>query len=636
MEMTTQPKLPFGTLRGPHLFIVYVMGLVSVYAGERIIGGSEGLRFWVTAAGSVLILLSTVLWGVVWGRVKGPARQVERLAALLSLGGVVALVLYALGSDLLLGPAPTSPPEGGGITMRQLMQVAWPIVLLSTLLPLLFVQISAASMAKGQGVEPFRAAASARSGATTAALLASLFLLNAVANRKDVSADLSYFKTAMPSEQLKDLIAAADEKTEAILFFPKVSEVKAAVEPFFKALEGVSNAFKITYVDPALRPELAREHRVTQDGTIVLVRGESSEKLQLGDTMKTAKRKIASMDSNLQRSLLKLTVERKTVYLITGHGERAEKASEADTRPPVGTLSKLLENSNLTIKKLGPVEGLASGVPEDAAVVIWIDPTVPPFPGEIAALKSCLEAGGRMLLTLEPSSDPELKELLDFIGVSYTGRVLANDKAYVPLTRTEADKHNLVTASFSSHPSVGSFSNRQTLVPVLFPTAGSLAKAAGTQHRVTFTVRAPAGTWMDLEPDSIKGDGEAVGTHQLAAAITAKVAKPKGDDKAPLSDEMRAVVFADTDLFSDEYIGFRLGRTARPGNLQLLADALEWLVDRGKSVAVSESDTDIRVAHTRDEDVFWFYLTIFAVPLLILGIGVATRWGRGRRHRRTT
>jgi hypothetical protein len=48
---------------------------------------------------------------------------------------------------------------------------------------------------------------------------------------------------------------------------------------------------------------------------------------------------------------------------------------------------------------------------------------------------------------------------------------------------------------------------------------------------------------------------------------------------------------------------------------------------------VSTSEEDVKIAHTRAEDVIWFYATVFAVPLIILGAGAGTRWGRGRKRR---
>ncbi len=475
----------------------------------------------------------------------------------------------------------------------------------------------------------------ARAGATIAALLCTLFFVNAVANRKDVHANLSYFKAALPSEYTRDLVASMEEETEALLFFPEVSEVREAARPFFEALDKLSGKFRVTLVDPAMAPEVARQHRVTQDGTVVIARGTNSEKLVLGDTMDAARGKLRSLDAELQKMVLKLTVERKTVYVISGHGERPESTSEEDPRPPLGALTKILKSSNMSVKKLGPVEGLGGGVPEDAAMIVWTDPSLPPFPGETEAITDYLDAGGRMLLTLDPSSDVDLKGLLDHLGLRYSRTLLANDKAYIPIKRVPTDKHYLITTAFSSHPAVGSFSRQKGVVPVFFPGVGSLQKNAGAKPKITFAVRAPSGTWGDDNGDGVRGEGETPGSFNLVAAVSAKTQKKGagGVTREPLTEEMRVVVLADTDLLSDEYIGFRIGVSGMPGNLRLLADSLEWLVGQGQVAPATEGEEDVRIAHTRDEDVFWFYVTIFAVPLLILGLGVITRWGRGRGRR---
>jgi len=157
--------------------------------------------------------------------------------------------------------------------------------------------------------------------------------------------------------------------------------------------------------------------------------------------------------------------------------------------------------------------------------------------------------------------------------------------------------------------------------------------------QVTFIVRSLAQTWADANGNAQRDEDERLRTYQLAAAVSAKAKPPEGtrdeqEAKRPdEAEEMRVVVVADTDAFSDDYIGFRLGSGGHPGNFQLLADFLHWLIGEGKVGGVPESEEDLKIVSTRDKDVIWFYGTVFAVPLIILGVGVGTRWGRGRRRR---
>lgn len=641
MALEQKRKSPLGTLRGPHVLVLYLAGLVMLFVGERIIGGDATSRYVFSGLGGLLVVVACSAWLVAWLRSEKDARRIEGLSLLLASGGLLAGVLYLVGSDLVLGPAPVARAADDGIGVRQVLAVAWPILLACTVLPLLFVQWSAASMSAEQGMEAGRVMASARAGAMTATLLCTLFLLNAIADRKDVHVDLSYFKTTSASASSRELVRGMDTDTRALLFFAQPNEVLAEIRPYFDSLAEESAHFEVELVDRDLEPELAKEHRVSRGGTVVLARGESRQKIYLGDELDRAKRKLRTLDKEFQTAILKLTLERQTVYMITGHGERGASRIEGDIRPRLSLLKRFLTSNNLTVKNLGPVEGLSREVPDDAALVVWTDPAAPLFPGEAEALQQYLEGGGRMLITLDPDSKPELDDFLAGLGLRFVGETLAHGKAYIPLgkSRTPADQYNLVTNSFSSHPAVTTVSRYRQHMPVLFPRAGYLEKVPAEGRKSTFIVRSLPKTWADADGDAQRDDDERLRTYQLAAAVSAKVApgrKDKDDREAKQPDEneeMRVVVVADTDVFSDDYIGFRLARGGHPGNFQLLADFLHWLIGEGKVGGVPESEEDLKIASTRDEDVIWFYGTVFAIPLIILGIGVGTRWGRGRRRR---
>jgi hypothetical protein len=651
-------KTPFGVLHGPHLLVGYLLGLVLVFVGERLIGGQATTRWVVSGIGAFAVLVTYKLWAIAWRRTDGERRRIEGLAALLSFGGVLALVLYVLGSDLVMGPAPVTRVRDGGIGLRQLLAVAWPVLMTLCVLPLIFVQVSAASMPRGRGVEASRVRASALSGAMTASLLCTLFLINAIATRKDINKDLSYFKTTTPSDTTREMITGLDSDTQAILFFPEYNDVFQEVHPYFKELDGLSQRLTVSRVDRALEPGLAKEHRASQDGAVMLVRGKARQKINVGTSMDRAKRNLKKLDSEVQKAFLKLNRKKQTVYMITGHGERGPDRMEGDNRSKLGELKKILRLNNLTVKNLGPVEGLASRVPGDAAMVLWTDPTRPLFPGESDSIKAYLDKGGRMLVTLDPESPGAPAELLEYLGLRFSTDSLGHDHKYIPLSRSPADRYNLVTNAFSHHGATSVVSRYSRHLPVLFPKAGSLNKAGKTDKKVTFIVRSLAMTWADKNADFTRSDDEKPGVFNLAAAVSKKIKVPKKpeeekkevkkeekdkkkkdkkkDKKKKKDDtpEMRVVVFADTDLFADDYLGLiRVGPAGDPPNLILLADILKWLLEEKQIGGVSTSEEDVKIAHTRAEDVIWFYATVFAVPLIILGAGAGTRWGRGRKRR---
>ena len=67
------------------------------------------------------------------------------------------------------------------------------------------------------------------------------------------------------------------------------------------------------------------------------------------------------------------------------------------------------------------------------------------------------------------------------------------------------------------------------------------------------------------------------------------------------------------------------------GSAQLLLDASRWLIGEEDLVGTTESEEDVQIEHTREDDIVWFYGTIFGVPLLLLAAGAVFVRGRGRR-----
>ena len=67
------------------------------------------------------------------------------------------------------------------------------------------------------------------------------------------------------------------------------------------------------------------------------------------------------------------------------------------------------------------------------------------------------------------------------------------------------------------------------------------------------------------------------------------------------------------------------------GNLYLAADALRWLAGEEKFSGDVSSEEDVRIEHSKKEDVVLFYASSFAVPILVLGGGLTTTWRRRRK-----
>jgi len=276
------------------------------------------------------------------------------------------------------------------------------------------------------------------------------------------------------------------------------------------------------------------------------------------------------------------------------------------------------------VRDLGPAEGLAADVPKEATLVMVLGPTKPFLPEEIASLQRFLDRGGRMYIALDPDGGVDMHELLAPTGLRFTMKTLANDQMFGRRTHTDADQINLVTGLFSSHPSVSTLSRQGTRAPVVFPGATALDRIPNSKPDfvIDFTVHAHYATFPDLNGDYKWEPGEDRRTWEVAAAL-AKTSPAKDEKGPPI--EQRLFLVGDSDFLTDLAIHFG-------GNGLLALDPVRWLIGEESFAGEISTEADVPIAHTRKQDVAWFYSSTFAIPGLVIALGfVVTRKRRRAR-----
>ncbi|HZA49873.1 MAG TPA: ABC transporter, partial [Myxococcaceae bacterium] len=179
---------------------------------------------------------------------------------------------------------------------------------------------------------------------------------------------------------------------------------------------------------------------------------------------------------------------------------------------------------------------------------------------------------------------------------------------------------------YSSHPSVTTAGRLGGRAPLLMFGAGFLESAGDRPQgvRVDFTVRSHPSTWNDANGNfELDAPAEVRRTYELAAAI----GRPR-PDAAKGAPETRLMVLGDSDALGDPVI-------ENPGNAYLALDGMKWLLGDDLIIGEISSEEDAPIQHTRKQDVFWFYSTVFLAPALVLGAGFfATRRRGGSARRR--
>ncbi len=634
--------------------VAWVGAMALLFVGERIVGAGN-LRALSVVGGLVLVLATAMRF--VRAAQAGSARdgashdvvKVERALGFLYLLSCFALLLYFAQSDVV-GAWRGTPLEHDWPRLAVLLAAVWPALWLTAALPILLVELAYAAVARAPLVEFGRIQDALMSGLGLAGALVFAFAISYVASVRDHKVDLSYFRTARPGEATRKLVASLDQPVEVALFFPPANEVADEVKTYFDDLAPLSKYLEIHVYDHAIEPLKAKELGVSGNGTVALRRGTRKELLSVGLELESARSQLASLDKELQKRLLQVARPTRTVYMTSGHGERTtEPVNDTDKRATVHDLRELMTGQGYAVRMLGAAEGLASEVPKDASVVMIVGPVKPFLPEEVAALDRYLERGGRLFMALDPpsanvASGPDApasadestwKALLAPLGLRYLPTTLANDQIYLSRTHQPSDRINIATGSYSSHASVTTLSHLGMRAPLILPGAGAIeeinAKARPVGTGVDFPVRAQVATFNDLNGNfSFDPPTEQRKGWQLGAAILRKRPKdwPKpSPDATPTllgnEGEMRTLVVSSSGALSDGFLA--------PGNVYYIIDGIKWLLGDEALAGEVISEVDAPMAHTRKQDVWWFYSTIFLMPLLVLGAGAL-----GTRRRRRT
>jgi len=635
--------------------LAFGFGLLFFLLGERLFGHLVGARFVLTGLGLLLILAVTAtrVWTMLASA--GARRRVERTLLVCNAGTVLALVLYLLSTDW--AAAKFAFAETTAAHFHGAITVVYLAVLIASIVPLLMVELSlglalrtsfdvqAGPGTEEAGVEYFRVREIGWSGLSLGLALSFLMVTCHVANERNVQRDVSYFKTSSPGESTQKIVTTSGDPVKVLLFFPEANEVKDQVKGYFDTLAARTGKLTVEQHDRLADAELAGKYKVIKDGTIVLLRGtgdkEKSQTLDVDTDITRARvssSKLRNLDREVNSLLLKLMRDKRKAYLLVGHGELNDPDSipaELKSRRPephTTVLKKRLADLNYEVKNLGMLD-LLKDVPDDATIVMVLAPTVALQTGEWDSLARYLDRGGRVMIALDPKSEPSMGPLEGKLGLKMVPGDLTDEVTFLPQRGMLTDRRFALTNQFSAHASTTSLSRASADRGLILIDSGALEDVPvtgkpETAPKKTITIRSMETSFMDQNNNFAFDGSGATPEKKQRWTIAAAVEGPKLADK----DGYRALVFADVDLFIDAVFQNALGRASvTMVSGPLLEDSVHWLGGEETIVGDVVSEDDKPIQHTKNEDVAWFTLMIIGWPIIVLTAGLIGTWARRRR-----
>ena len=640
----------------PRPTYLLVGGLVAVYLGWRVLDAVSALHLPLVFFGAACAVVAT-LWRLnQWRRADGDERSIATVFALGSVGCIAALAAFVPstgeGLDLLGMEFDHLSTE---IEFRRVFLVIGPVLLSISLLPVLGAQ-----WAVGRGgtdgsvpVDAFRVRGVSASALSLGMVGSGLMMAGYSTDVLDRTADFSYFKTSEPGGAVVSIVLGLEEPLEVALFFPPVNPVRERALNYFRDLARTTERVTVLSYDRLGDVQAAEEFGARRDGMIFLRTDGRTEEIALPVELSDALPNLKTLDGSVQRALLLLVRERRFAYLTTGHGEfndplgldpeddpldrwlqDVREGRDHGTTPPplLDGLRKLLAGMNYEAFDFGIKDGLGSRIPDDAAMVLVVGPKTPFLDEEMNALGEYLDRGGSLLVALEADSDFDFAALGDRLGLEHDDAMTVDDDLFVPERFTVADRRNIITNRFSTHPSVTTASRHGVRAGVLMVGPGRLTPLEGAEGvSATVTISSMPTSFQDRNGDYSFDEGrEERSSHGLAVAVegrtetdddSAFTEPAEGDEPVDQGGDvrhppLRALVYADADIFSERVI-----RSQRM-QWELVSDGVRWLGREEEFAGEVVSEEDVPIRHTNAEDVIWFYAIIFGAPTLVLAAGV--------------
>ncbi len=431
-----------------------------------------------------------------------------------------------------------------------------------------------------------------------------LILVNYIFFKTDIRIDMTDSKLYTVSEHTTSVVDNIDGDIEIIAFFKDVGIDKGEFQDLIKEYTRRSGKINVRYVNPDKEPGVAKKYDIKEYGTVVLADGKQTIKLRLTDHLSGGI--LKSSEEDITNAIFKLNRKvNKTVYFMTGHGERDVND---DIEPEgLGVLSKALEDEGYKVNEFMLLRG--DGIPEDNSVLLVAAPKQSFSLKEISMLKGYLDKGGKAIFLIEPRSGSEIASLLKGYGFDIRDDIIVD-----PSSKLEGGGDIApIVAQYAHHDITEGF-RFATIFPYSRSIAAPEADGPGTDILAHTGQYSWSETNFELFDQGIaqQEEGDMAGPLGVAAVVE------NGNN------ESRVAVFGSVDFVSNIFIDFS-------GNRDLFLNTVNWVSGDENLISIRPKAGKVgKLAITNKQTNVIFFFTVIMIPAVIFFSGVAIWWKRKR------
>ena len=435
----------------------------------------------------------------------------------------------------------------------------------------------------------------------TSVVLAILIIVNYLAFKQGGRVDATEGKLYSLSDQTVKTLEKLDKEVEVLAFFKPVGNDRREFQGLITEYERRSSKIKAEFIDPDKDPGIAKKYEVNEYGTVVLVSGDQNIRLKLADLISGGI--VDDAEQEVTNSLIKLSKGvRKTVYFLTGHGERDIKDN---TEPQgLGMLTSALNDEAYEVKELLLLR--ESNVPGENSILIVAAPKKRLIEREIDAIKKYLDGGGKAVFMIEPRSGNDLVSLLKQYGFDVGDAVIIDPSSKLV---GGGDVAPIVT-QYPPHDITEDFK-----FATLFPYSRPVDVASKEGIHTTEIAKTGEYSWAEKN----------------FALFDQGIAQQDRDDKpgplglaavGEIGESTRIAVFGSVDFVSNRFFDFS-------GNSDFFLNTISWISGDESLISIRPKVArEGKLTLTGSQLRVIFSLTVIGLPAIVLLSGIAVWWRR--------
>jgi len=435
------------------------------------------------------------------------------------------------------------------------------------------------------------------------ALVAALLLLNLVALRFFFRLDLTELRGYSLSPETLNVLTSLQEPLNITAFISNTDYRGQLASELLGEYVAHSRWISYQVIDPDLQPSVMQQKGVDRYGTLLFEKGAKRQEINSVD------------EQSMTSAILTLSQDRpRKVYFLSGHGERD---LESPRREGYNVLKWYLQNKGYVVETLN--SDAATTWPEDVDALVVASPHQAFSQRDQELLDSYLQAGGRLLVLLDPGLPNPFPSILEKWGVR-----VGDNMIFDPKSSFFGDPATPLINQFGPSPITRSLSGMSAFFPLAREVDATGAVPEGVDARSFLQTSDKSWAENNLKEPQASFDPavDKAGPISLAVAARGSLAAGRGAEAA----KARLAVFGDSDFVSNAALS---STDTELGNAALLNNAINWLVEDDQLINLKPASTEARrVILTGQQMRLIGYATILFMPLTIALVGALVWWRR--------